>query len=244
MTALFWVLAAGLAAIGIGFLAWPLLRAAPPTRLDRRAATLAAHRARLAEIDAGDEGSAADAATGCEAREDVARSLLRDLDPEDRPAAGSSSDSTGDSSGPASALPRRGAAVALGIAVPLLAAGVYALLGEQRGLDPPVARNGGPRADALGHAVVQLLADAEALARANGDRLEGEPARLVEQALVLAPDHRKALWFAAIAALHEDRAEDARTRLGRLRELGPLEGEEAQMFDRLMKEAAARLRDP
>jgi hypothetical protein len=29
-----------------------------------------------------------------------------------------------------------------------------------------------------------------------------------------------------------------------LRELGPLEGEEAQMFDRLMKEAAARLRDP
>ena len=169
-------------------------------------------------------------------------SILKTVPPPAPPA--TPSDSTGDSTGPASALPRRGAAVALGIAVPLLAAGIYALLGEQRGLDPPVARNGGPRADALGHAVVQLLADAEALARANGDRLEGEPARLVEQALVLAPDHRKALWFAAIAALHEDRAEDARTRLGRLRELGPLEGEEAQMFDRLMKEAAARLRDP
>ena len=239
MTALFWVLAAGLAAIGIGFLAWPLLRAAPPTRLDRRAATLAAHRARLAEIDAGDEGSAEDAATGGEARDDVARSLLRDLDSEDRPAAGSS----GDSTGPASALPRRGAAIALGIAVPLLAAGIYALLGEQRGLDSSAARNAGQRADSLGRVVAQLLAEAEALARANGDRLEGEPARLVEQALVIAPDHRKALWFAAIAALHEDRAEDARARLDRLRELGPLEGEEARMFDRLMKEAAARLRD-
>ena len=240
MTALFWVLAAGLAAIGIGFLAWPLLRAAPPTRLDRRAATLAAHRARLAEIDAGDEGSAEDAATGREARDDVARSLLRDLDPEDRPAAGSS----GDSTGPAGALPRRGAAIALGIAVPLLAAGIYVLFGEPRGLDQAAARNAGQRADALALAVAQLLAEAEALARANGDRLEGEPARLIEQALVLAPDHRKALWFAAIAALHEDRAEDARARLGRLRELGPLEDEEARMFDRLMKEAAARLSNP
>ena len=240
MTALFWVLAAGLAAIGIGFLAWPLLRAAPPTRLDRRAATLAAHRARLAEIDAGDEGSAEDAATGREARDDVARSLLRDLDPEDRPAAGSS----GDSTGPDGALPRRGAAIALGIAVPLLAAGIYVLFGEPRGLDQAAARNAGQRADALALAVAQLLAEAEALARANGDRLEGEPARLIEQALVLAPDHRKALWFAAIAALHEDRAEDARARLGRLRELGPLEDEEARMFDRLMKEAAARLSNP
>ena len=183
MTALFWVLAAGLAAIGIGFLAWPLLRAAPPTRLDRRAATLAAHRARLAEIDAGDEGSAEDAATGREARDDVARSLLRDLDPEDRPAAGSS----GDSTGPDGALPRRGAAIALGIAVPLLAAGIYVLFGEPRGLDQAAARNAGQRADALALAVAQLLAEAEALARANGDRLEGEPARLIEQALVSRP---------------------------------------------------------
>ena len=85
MSALFWVLAAALAAAGIGFLAWPLLRAAPPARLDRRTATLAAHRARLAEIEAGDEGAAEDAATGREARDDVARSLLRDLDPESRP---------------------------------------------------------------------------------------------------------------------------------------------------------------
>ena len=93
----------------------------------------------------------------------------------------------------------------------------------------------------IGNAVARLLAEAEALARANGDRLEGEPARLVEQALVLAPEHRKALWFAAIAALHEDRAEDARARLDRLRALGPFEGDEARMFDQLMNEASSRL---
>ena len=236
MTALFWVIAAGLAATGIGFLAWPLLRGAPPARLGRRDATLAAHRARLAEIEAENGGRAGDPAASRETHDDVARSLLRDLAGEDFEAE--------DPSRRPSLRPRRGAAIAIGIAFPLLAAGIYTLLGEPRGLDPSAARNAGQRADALGGAVAQLLAEAEALARANGDRLEGEPARLVEQALVLAPDHRKALWFAAIAALHEDRAEDARARLDRLRILGPLEGEEARMFDRLMKEAAARLRDP
>ena len=142
--------------------------------------------------------------------------------------------------GPTGARPHRSAAIALGVALPLVASGLYALLGEPRGLDPPAVRDDGQRAAEIGHAVARLLAEAEALARANGDRLEGEPARLIERALVLAPDHRKALWFAAIAALHEDRAEDAHARLDRLRALGPLEGEEARMFDRLMNEATAR----
>ena len=233
MTALFWFLAAVLAAAGIGFLAWPLLRGAPPARLDRRAATLAAHRSRLAELEAGDGDLRADPGTSVEARDDVARSLLRDLAGEDRPAAEEPADRP-------SPRPRRGAAIALGIALPLLAAGIYALLGEPRGLDPRAAWT----AEEIGGAVGRLLAEAEALARANGDRLEGEPARLVEQALVLAPDHRKALWFAAIAALHEDRAKDARARLDRLRGLGPLEGEEARMYERLVSETTTRLRDP
>ena len=232
MTALFWVLAAGLAVAGIGFLAWPLLRGTPPAPLGRRDATLAAHRARLAEIEAEDGDRAGDPAASRETHDDVARSLLRDLAGEDPEAE--------DPSRRPSLRPRRGAAVALGIAFPLLAAGIYTLLGEPRGLDPRAAWT----AEEIGGAVGRLLAEAEALARANGDRLQGEPARLVEQALVLAPDHRKALWFAAIAALHEDRAEDARARLDRLRQLGPLEGEEARMFDRLMKEAAARLSNP
>ena len=229
MTALFWILAAVLAAVGIGFLAWPLLRRTPPERIERRAATLAAHRARLAEIE-GDEGDPrADPGASIEARDDVARSLLRDLEDE-----GPAAEDPSDRSSPR---PRRSAAVAVAIAFPLLAVGLYALLGEPRALAPSAVRD----AEAIGQAVGRLLAEAEALARENGDRLEGEPARLIERALALAPDHRKALWFAAIAALHEERPEDARARLDRLRGLGPLEGEEARMFERLMSEAAARL---
>ena len=233
MTALFWTLAAALIAAGVGFLAWPLVRGAPPERLGRRAATLAAHRDRLAEIEADDRDPGADREAGIEeAQADVARSLLRDLagdaSPGDEPA------------GRAGLRPRRGAAIALGVALPLLAVGIYALLGEPRGLAPPAVRD----AEAIAQAVGRLLAEAEALARENGNRLEGEPARLIEHALALAPDHRKALWFAAIAALHEERAEDARVRLEHLRSLGPLDETETGMFDQLMNETAARLRDP
>ncbi len=233
MTALFWALAAALIAAGVGFLAWPLVRGAPPERPDRRAASLAAHRARLAEIEADDRDPRADREAGVEeAQADVARSLLRDLADDDPP---------GDEpAGRAGLRPRRGAAIALGVALPLLAVGIYALLGEPRGLDPPAVRD----AEAIAQAVGGLLAEAEALARENGNRLEGEPARLIEQALALAPDHRKALWFAAIAALHEQRAEDARVRLEHLRSLGPLDSTETGMFDQLMSEATARLRDP
>ena len=230
---LFWILAAALAAAGVGFLAWPLVRGAPPERLDRRAATLAAHRARLAEIEADDRDPGADREAGIEeAQADVARSLLRDLGGDDSPGGGAAR--------PAGRPPRRGAAIALGIALPLLAVGIYALLGEPRGLAPSAARE----AEAIGQAVGRLLAEAEALARENRNRLEGEPARLIEHALALAPNHRKALWFAAIAALHEERPGDARARLDRLRGLGPLEDEEARLFDQLMNEASARLRDP
>ena len=241
MTVLFWTLAAALIAAGVGFLVWPLVRGAPPEGLDRRAATLAAHRARLAEIEGNDGDPRADREAGLEeaqeeAQADVARSLLRDLAGDGPPA-----DEPGGRAGePAGGRPRRGAAIALGVALPLLALGIYALLGEPRGLAPPAVRD----AEAIGEAVGRLLAEAEALARENGNRLEGEPARLIEHALALAPDHRKALWFAAIAALHEERPEDARARLDRLRGLGPLEGEEARVFDQLMNEASARLRDP
>lgn len=233
MTALFWTLAAALIAAGVGFLAWPLVRGAPPERPDRRAASLAAHRARLAEIEADDRDPRANREGGVEeAQADVARSLLRDLagdvSPVDEPG------------GRAGLRPRRGAAIALGVALPLLAVGIYTLLGEPRGLAPPAVRD----AEAIAQAVGRLLAEAEALARENGNRLEGAPARLLERALALAPDHRKALWFAAIAALHEERPEGARARLDRLRNLGPLEGEEARIYDQLMNEATARLRDP
>ena len=236
MIVLFWTLAAALIAAGVGFLVWPLVRRAPSEGLDRRAATLAAHRARLAEIEGDDGDPRADREAGLEeVQADVARSLLRDLAGDAPPI-----DEPGRRAGePAGGRPRRGAAITLGVALPLLAVGLYALLGEPRGLAPPAVRD----AEAISHAVGQLLVEAEALARESGNRLEGEPARLIERALALAPDHRKALWFGAIAALHEERPEDARARLDRLRSLGPLEGEEARMYEQLMNEATARLRN-
>ena len=226
MTVLFWFLSAGLAAAAIGFIVWPLVRSIPSARMDRRTATLAAHRARLLEIKEGEsDGAPSDPDLGQEVRDDVARALLRDLALAAAP----------DRELPEEPRPRRGAAAVLGVAVPALAAVLYIWLGEPGALHP---------AAATGAQVERLLEEAESIARAGGDRLEGEPARLIERALVLAPDHRKALWFAAIAALHEDRAEDARDRLERLRGLGPFDEDETRMFERLMTEATARLPEP
>ena len=234
MTVLFWILAGLLAVAGIGVLVRPLVRSTPSDRLERRAATLAAHRARLAEIEGGEAGAEpADPELAREAREDVARSLLRDLDGDAQ-----------DDPQPVEARrmrPRRRAAILLGVSLPALAAAIYAWIGEPTAVHLPGGQSTPRTAAALGAEVGRLLQKAETIARANGNRLDGEPARLVEQALVLAPEHRKALWFSAIAALHEERAEDARRRLVRLGSLGPMDEEEREMYDRLMAEAAARL---
>ena len=228
MTAPFWTLAAALIAAGVGFLVWPLVRGAPRERPDRRSVSLAAHRARLAEIETHDrdrEGAIE------EAQADVARSLLRDL-------AGSAPPAGEPAVRRAAGLrPRPGAAIALGVALPLLAVGIYTVLGEPRGLAPPAVRD----AEAIAQAVGRLLTEAETLARENRNRLEGTPARLIERALALAPNHRKALWFAATAALHEERPEKARAHLDQIRSLAPLVGEEARIHERLMNEATNRL---
>lgn len=246
MTVLFWLLAAVLAAAGLALLLPPLVRAAPPPRPERRAAALAAYRERLEEIEseAGAEGETPrggrdeTAGGGEPARErsDAARALLRDLESDDP--------TGGKRRSPERARPRPAAAVVLGIAFPALAAGLYTWLGEPRALAPPAGRTEAQAADAADAEIERLVAEAEAIARARGNRLEGEPARLLERALALAPRHRKALWLAAVAALHEDRAGDARDRLERVRALAPLDEEEARIFERLMAQAKARALEP
>ena len=244
MTALFWLLAAALAGAGTALLIWPLVRAAPPTRPDRRTATLDVHRERLAALEADAEADSNEEVlpggrvetVGREARSDAARALLRDLEADE---------STGDDHpGPARPPPRRVAAGVLGIAFPLLGAGLYVLLGEPRALAPPDGRPAAPAADAIAAEIERLIADAETIARANGNRLDGEPTRLIERALALGPNHRKALWLGAVVALHEDRAPEARDRLERLRTLGPLDEQETRLFDRLMARARTRLAEP
>ena len=243
MTTLFCLLAAALAGGGLTLLVRPLVRAAPPSHPDRRAVALAVHRERLAEIEAEAEAAAdprgparegGDDTGRREARVDAARALLQDLEA-DAPPGGSGP--LPDQAGPP---PHRAAAVVLGVAFPLLAAGLYAWLGEPRALAPAAVRPPPLTADATGAEVERLIAQAEAIARANGNRLDGEPIRLLERALALRPDHRKALWLGAVAALHEDRPADARERLERVRALGPLDEGETRIFDRLMAQARAR----
>ena len=245
MIALFWLLAAVLAAAGLALLLPPLMRASPPPRPERRAAALAAYRERLEEIEsgAGSEGNAPGGGRGGAAgdgeRSDAARTLLRDLEPHDPPPGG-------ERPSPERTPPRPIAAVVLGIAFPVLAAGLYTWLGEPRALSPAASRSASPAPvpAAAGAEAERLVAEAEATARANGNRLEGEPARLLERALALAPEYRKALWLAAVAALHEGRGGDARNRLERLRGLGSLDEREARIFERLMAQAKARASEP
>ena len=236
MTALFWILAAGLTAAGIAFLVLPLVREAPASRVNRRSEVLAAHRDRLLEIEREESDDAcASAETDRESRVDVARALLRDIEADDS--------SAGTIPPPPCRRPRHAAAITLGIALAGLAVALYSWLGEPGALQSSNARSSPGYPAAVAAEVERVLREAETIGRANGNRLEGEPARLVERALILAPDHRKALWFAAVAALHEDRAEDARARLERLRELGPLDETEIGMFEQLMAEVRARRAD-
>ncbi|MBU1192215.1 MAG: c-type cytochrome biogenesis protein CcmI [Gammaproteobacteria bacterium] len=78
-----------------------------------------------------------------------------------------------------------------------------------------------------------LLADyADALAAANGQRLEGEPAALVDAALQLDQDHPKALWLAATAAMQRNDTQQARDYWLHLQRLLPEDSADRRVIDR------------
>lgn len=78
----------------------------------------------------------------------------------------------------------------------------------------------------------RLLADlAEAMAQANGNRIAGEPAKLIAAVLAKEPDNTKALWLAGVDRLqHGDRAEASRL-WQRLRGRLPAGSREAAAID-------------
>ncbi len=78
----------------------------------------------------------------------------------------------------------------------------------------------------------RLLADlAEAMAQANGNRIAGEPAKLIAAVLAKEPDNTKALWLAGVDRLqHGDREEAARL-WKKLRGLLPAGSREAAAID-------------
>ncbi len=74
-----------------------------------------------------------------------------------------------------------------------------------------------------------VLADlADSLAMAQGAKLSGEPARLIQQALALDPQHAKALALAGSAAFEAGAFAQARTHWERLLPLVPADSETAQ----------------
>lgn len=78
-----------------------------------------------------------------------------------------------------------------------------------------------------------LLADyADNLAAAQGRRLDGEPTVLVDRALRHAPDHPKALWLAATAALQRGDDAQAAAHWQHLRRLLPEGSPDRRVIDR------------
>jgi cytochrome c-type biogenesis protein CcmH/NrfG len=90
----------------------------------------------------------------------------------------------------------RPTALALAVAAPLLAAALYAVLGRPAAWDPPAI----DRHLEAG----RLLDQAVRAAAGQGQRLDGEPARLIQQALALDPTHAQALAWAGAARFEQN----------------------------------------
>jgi cytochrome c-type biogenesis protein CcmH len=241
MTA-FLLLAALLAALALGFVLTPLLRRrSQATDTDRADANAAIYRGQLAELEAERAQGLIGAARYDETRAEIERRLAEDLASAeaDRPAASPQ--------WRASRL-----ALALGLVLPLLAAGLYVLVGTPAALDPMAGAQSAQnqhqvtpeQIDAMvaqlaarlarepnnpegwrmlarsqaalgrytesaqayarliefGGKNADVLADyADVLAMAAGRNLQGEPVRLIEEALKLDPNHVKALALAGTA---------------------------------------------
>ncbi len=123
---LFWVIAALLVCVALAFLITPLVRnrASSDAGASRDSASLAVFRDQLAELDADLAAGNIDRDQWEAARADLQRGLLEDA------------------SAPAAAAPAvpaarsKAAAVVVAVAVPLVAVGIYLVLGNPQGLDP------------------------------------------------------------------------------------------------------------
>jgi cytochrome c-type biogenesis protein CcmH len=254
----FWVIAVLLAAGALVFVLPPLLgrrRKAPGATQD--ATNVAVYRDQLRELEA-------DVAAGTLARDqyDEARRELeaRLLD-----------DVRDSGTGTRAAKPGRGAAIAAGIAIPLVAIVLYLAVGTPNALLPQPAGGDGHGItrqqiegmvdrlaarltenpdDATGWAMLgrsyavidrypeavsayanavkrsppdaQLLADyADALAMAQGRRLQGEPERIIAQALKVDPKNVKALALAGTVAFEKKDFKGAITQWRKILEVVP-----------------------
>ena len=263
----FALVAAGLAVVALVLVLRPLLARRAESRVSRGEANIAVYKDELRELDA-------DVAAGTLAREDYERSrlelearLLEDVAAEE----------------PAATRPAgQRAALAVGVALPLVALIVYLVAGNPGALAPHPAMPDAAQIEAmltrlaakleenpgdvegwklLGRSYTvlgrypqavaayakaaeraprdaQLLADfADALAMAHGQRLAGEPERLIERALEIDGNNLKALALAGSAAYERQDYARAAQLWGRMLPLVPAESEDARSISENVEEA-------
>ena len=272
---LFAVLAALLLALALAWLLPPLLRRGPTPESTRAGANLAVLREQRAQIDAELAAGRLDAEQHRAGLAEIERRVLDEEAAAEAPVAAGRAGRT---------------ALVLGLGVPLLAAGLYAQLGEPGAVVPPApaaaapgmaasaaevealvaalaqrmeAQPGDPegwrllgrsysameryedaarayaRLIALAPPSAQDLADyADVLAVAQGNRAEGEPTRLIEQALTLDPNNLKALAIAGGAALQRGDAAAAAGYWRRAQSLAPPGSPFAEAMARSIENAA------
>lgn len=123
---LFWVIAALLVCVALAFLITPLVRnrTGSDAGASRDSASLAVFRDQLAELDADLAAGSIDRDQWEVARADLQRGLLEDAS---APAAAAPA---------APATPSKAAAIVVAVAVPMVAIGIYLVLGNPQGLDP------------------------------------------------------------------------------------------------------------
>jgi cytochrome c-type biogenesis protein CcmH len=86
-----------------------------------------------------------------------------------------------------------------------------------------------------------LMADyAEALALAHGNTLSGAPARLLDKALAIDPQHPKSLWYSGLAAYEEQDYGVAIERWQKLMVQLPADSDNARQLQQYLTEAQAR----
>jgi len=263
----FWLIAAALAAVALFFVLRPLVGRKREPQLSRSDANVSIYKDQLRELDAELAAGTLSPDDHRRARLELEARLLEDVPAVEVERA------------PARARP---AALAVGIAVPVLALAVYFITGTPRALDP---REGVPSAaqveamvarlaaklrenpddadgwkllgrsytvmgryaeavDAYSKAAqrsprdAQLLTDfADALAMARGQRLEGEPARLIERALEIDPKNLKALALAGTVAFERQDYAVAAALWSRMLPLVPPDSEDARIISGNVEEA-------
>lgn len=268
---LFWILAAALVVVVLAGLAWPLLRATGGGADQTAASNLRLLREQLAELNAELAAGTLDAEQHAAARGELERRVLEE---------------THEAETTIRARPGRRSALVLALALPVLALGLYARLGNPDALELAQAPPHGTVADVeslvqrladrmqaqpddpagwalLGRAYAgmqrwepssqafaeavkrsppdpQLLADyADVLAMTQGQKLAGEPERIVMQALALDPDHLKALALAGSAAFERGDAAGALRHWERAKAAAPPDSPFATGLDGSIAEARA-----